>query len=220
MRLWTVQPPAVIEILQKRGRYVCDPTDTHVFANGHSQLLKAYRWMSNVMVERVGLPPPDCVFPVWAWHTYDGRRQSDLRKSIYRSHHHGFSCIEIEIPESRVLLSDESLWHFPLNGWYLPTDPKMKVFGSGKKSCGKRFQRDWKTRRSCDHGNKFFTWKMAVMSTFKQPFGNWKWQISALRVLYIRVSEYLLSCAIVYLFNCINVRETLCCQKKTVNFQS
>ena len=22
------------------------------------------------------------------------------------------------------MLSDESLWHFPLNGWYLPTDPK------------------------------------------------------------------------------------------------
>lgn len=124
MRLWTVQPPAVIEILQKRGRYVCDPTDAHVFANGHSQLLRAYRWLSNVMVERVGPPPSDCVFPVWAWHTYDGRRQSDLRKSIYRSHHHGFRCIEIEIPESRVLLSDESLWHFPLNGWYLPTDPK------------------------------------------------------------------------------------------------
>lgn len=171
MRLWTVQPPAVIEILQERGRYVCDPTDAHVFANGHSQLLRAYRWMSNVMVERVGPPPSDCVFPVWAWHTYDGRRQSDLRKSIYRSHHHGFRCIEIEIPESRVLLSDESLWHFPLNGWYLPTDPKNEGIWEREEKLW-RFRRDRKTRRSCDHGDKFFTWKMAVMITFRQPFGN------------------------------------------------
>ena len=124
MHLWTVQPQSVLDLIRRTGRYRCDPSSKEVFANDEElvEVRRAYRWMAEVMAERIGPPPKGVTLPVWAWHTLDGRRRPDLRASLYRSGHYLRWCLELEVPDYQVLLSDEELWHYPLNHWYLASD--------------------------------------------------------------------------------------------------
>ena len=74
----------------------------------------AYNYMSMQMKKRIGEPPEGVVFPIWAWHSWDGqRKRPDVRRHDFRS----FLCynstflMEIEIPDEQVLLSDKYQWN-------------------------------------------------------------------------------------------------------------
>ncbi|MCR4868321.1 MAG: DUF3841 domain-containing protein [Lachnospiraceae bacterium] len=59
-------------------------------------------------------------YPVWAWHTRKWKHnRPDLRLGGYGKRGDRLSCIEFEIPESEVLLSDFDAWHFVLNNLWL-----------------------------------------------------------------------------------------------------
>ena len=113
MILWTFQPLEIWEQLQKAGIYRCDPA----FAD--PDFIRAYGWIARKMRERIGPPPEGAGYPVWAWHTQRWKhKKPDLRRERW---HCGpgnemYACIEIEIPDSQVLLSDFDEWHCVLNG--------------------------------------------------------------------------------------------------------
>lgn len=72
------------------------------------------------MVKR--LPPKTefaRAFPVWAWHTHDGKPLADLRKREFGLKGERRVRLTLEVPQELVLLSDEEDWHHVLNGWFI-----------------------------------------------------------------------------------------------------
>lgn len=117
MRLWTIQPEEVYQMIMLKGYYRCDGRKIDKFFR------QSYKWLSSEMKEKIGKPPQNTVFPVWAWHTRDFKRKKpDLRSSEYGRTGEKLVCIEIEIPDDEVLLTDFDAWHFVLNNWYLNTE--------------------------------------------------------------------------------------------------
>lgn len=117
MRIWSVQPQEVYNQLLREGKFICDPSRSELVTDyGFG---KPYDWMSMQMKKRIGEPPEGVIYPIWAWHTLDWQhKKPDLRRSEFRFFEGDQLCIELEIPDQDVLLSDEEAWHFVLNNWY------------------------------------------------------------------------------------------------------
>lgn len=72
------------------------------------------------MKSRVGLPPNGVQYPFWAWALIDGvSKKPDLRRTEFNNYFGENVVLELEIPDTDVLLSDEENWHYVLNDWYL-----------------------------------------------------------------------------------------------------
>ena len=117
MIVWTIQPLRVYQQLLKEGHFRCDPKLSvmiHEFEFG-----KAYDWMSQQMEKRIGRKPDGVKYPIWVWHTMAWQhRKPDLRRTEFRYYDEDMACIELNIPDSDILLSDEENWHFVLNDLY------------------------------------------------------------------------------------------------------
>jgi len=116
MRVWTIQAPQVLAALRSGVAWRAD----EVRVEPHWR--PAYRWMARQMRGRLGAPQDRRQMPIWLWCQWRGAAQPmpDLR---YGGHlpkgAHGVR-LELELDEARVLRSDFELWHYALNGWYLP----------------------------------------------------------------------------------------------------
>lgn len=65
------------------------------------------------MKERIGKPPEGVSYPVWAWYMWEGaRKKPDLRRERWGNGWKGdrFACMEIDVPDDRVVLSDFDVW--------------------------------------------------------------------------------------------------------------
>lgn len=122
MRLWTVQPLSVLDQINERGVYHCDPKKSEYLTSFGKNFLIAYNWLAGQMRRRIGLPPFSVKYPVWAWHTFDGKhKRPDLRQKEFLCFSEEMVCIEAEVPDHKVLLSDEETWHIILNDAYIPS---------------------------------------------------------------------------------------------------
>lgn len=117
MRLWTIQPKELYERLKTDKVVHCDSAlSEHIAEWGFGP---AYDWLAVQMKRRVGQPPEGVIYPIWAWHTLDWKhRKPDLRCTEFRAYRGDQVCLELEIADKMVLLSDEELWHYVLNDWY------------------------------------------------------------------------------------------------------
>lgn len=124
MRLWTLQPPEVWEELESTGRFVCDENKSENLKD--RPFIIAYDWLVSKMKEKIGLPPVDVKYPIWAWHSWNGKnKKPDLRRSEFQFGKKGtrWVCIELEISDDKVVLSDEPSWScYVLNGDYFNTE--------------------------------------------------------------------------------------------------
>ncbi len=82
----------------------------------------AYRWMARAMRHRLGAPDSRHQMPIWVWCQWRGaaRPKPDLRARGHLPPGTPGVRLELELDESRLLRSDFELWHYVLNGWYLP----------------------------------------------------------------------------------------------------
>ena len=122
MKLWTIQPKAVYELIQRTGVYRCEAGKSEFLDESDptsKPFYDAYGWMAAQMNKRIGERPCGVKYPVWAWYRYEGKEKPDIRKERWVNGHPGeeFACILLEVPDSEVLLSDYGLWHHVLNGW-------------------------------------------------------------------------------------------------------
>jgi hypothetical protein len=145
MRLWSIQPESLYVKLKAEKVLFCDPARSELISEyGFGP---AYDWLAEQMVLRVGQPPAGVKYPFWAWHTVEWKhRKPDLRRMEFRSYSGNQVCIELEVPDKDVLLSNENMWHLVLNDgyyadcsneqeyeaedkWYnsLPSDEQLKV---------------------------------------------------------------------------------------------
>ena len=108
MILWTCQEEAVYNELLKTGVYRCD-----INLSPMKDCRKQYDWLVRQMKQRIGPPPEQVTYPVWAIYQQDDkRRKPDLRRERWEVGCDGerFACIEIEITDRDVLLSDFDAW--------------------------------------------------------------------------------------------------------------
>ena len=108
MILWTSQEEAVYNELLKTGVYRCD-----LNLSPMKDCRKQYDWLVRQMKQRIGPPPEQVTYPVWAIYQQSGKhRKPDLRRERWAVGCNGerFACLEIEIPDRDVLLSDFDAW--------------------------------------------------------------------------------------------------------------
>ena len=115
MIMWTIQPYNVYQQLVKEGYLYCDPNQSENLQ--YSDFRLAYRWMIKQLKAKAGQPCNQVTTPLWAWYrSHDYRHQRpDFR---WCKTYPDEVCIEFDIPEEKVLLSDFEGWHFVLNNWY------------------------------------------------------------------------------------------------------
>lgn len=117
MRIWTIQPKFLWEKLQKEKCLYCDPTQAELLQE--PAFFNAYHWIRQQMELRLGKRPAKATHPFWGWHLLNGKNQKpDLRRTEFRNYLGEHVCLELEIPETDILLSDEEAWHAVLNDFY------------------------------------------------------------------------------------------------------
>ena len=144
MILWTIQPEAVYEEILSTGVYHCDFSKSSL-----SEWERQYDWLVEQMKKRIGPPPNGVSYPVWAWHTWEGvRKKPDLRRERWGNGWKGerFVCLEIDVPDKDVLLSDFDSWSIILlNGLLADTeeeDQKLEAIYDSLSSDEQRIMQD------------------------------------------------------------------------------
>lgn len=113
MRVWTIQLEDVYDIVMKEGCYRCDGRYVDKYFK------PAYQWLTKEMRHRIKKPNFRITYPIWAWHIWnDKNKKPDLRSSSFAKRGTKMVCLELEIPDNEILLSDFNAWHFVLNNWY------------------------------------------------------------------------------------------------------
>lgn len=113
MRLWTMQTLPAYRSLIDNGYFICDEK----YAD--RDFTSAYKWLMGQMDKKGIYHPINCKTPIWAWYRYNGKnKKPDLRNSGFGIRGTKSVCIELEIPENDVLLSDYTDWHRVLNNGY------------------------------------------------------------------------------------------------------
>lgn len=128
MILWTIQDIAAWYRIQATGSY-STPSEKVLFPASEDNNLHhanyAYRWMAKQMAERLGPPPRNVIYPIWAWYKQPNRHDGkpDMRASYYKK---GRKCVRIklDIPDWKVLLSDFDAWYCALSYCYYSLDEK------------------------------------------------------------------------------------------------
>ncbi len=121
MVLWTIQSEEVYRIIEETGVYHCD-----LSKSDFSFSEKQYHWLSDQMRKRIGEPPEGVTYPVWAWYQWENaRKKPDLRRERWENGFRGerFACMEIDIPDEKVVLFDFDSWSIILlNGFISDTE--------------------------------------------------------------------------------------------------
>ena len=108
MILWTIQPIKVYKLIQEKGVYRCD-FEKSVFNDFRDK----YDWLVRKMKSKIGNPPEGVSYPVWAWYMKNGvRKKPDLRSERWNNGWKGerFACMEIDVSDDRVVISDFDEW--------------------------------------------------------------------------------------------------------------
>lgn len=107
--------------LKKHGVYFADEKQSSFLHSNDTEIdranLKAYHWMDKQMTKKVGAAPIVNATPIWCWYIQDEHKTP---KDVYYANQ---VCLELEISNNKILLSDFDLWHCVLmNGIAGPDD--------------------------------------------------------------------------------------------------
>lgn len=110
MRLWTIQPPEVLKIIEETGRFICDKNKSTYYEDFQA----AYAWMIKHMFKMK--KPDDAELPIWAWYKWNWKNEEpSLTSGEIGVPGNKYVCIELEIPYEDIVLSDYNNWHCVLN---------------------------------------------------------------------------------------------------------
>ena len=117
MILWTIQPPEVYNLVQEKGYYACEASKSSLLTDDYFK--DAYDWLISKMTEKIGEAPKGLTYPVWAWHTWDWKRKKPDLRTPHAKRGTELVCMEIEIPDNKLVLTDFNAWHHVLNKMHL-----------------------------------------------------------------------------------------------------
>jgi Domain of unknown function (DUF3841) len=111
LRLWTFQSAGAFEELEKKG-YLVGKKEFVA-----PEYIHAYDWLNEQMVRKVGPPPIQGQYPIWAWHK--GGDVNNLGSGKHLPPGERGVRLEIEVDARQVVLSDYDRWHCGINYAYL-----------------------------------------------------------------------------------------------------
>ena len=113
MILWSIQHELAYQKMKRLG--VLRATPNLIVEDCFKD---SYLWMAEQMKKRIGEPPEEVTFPIWAWYQWEGKR----KRPDMRVHGRGWGALgtpivllTIDVPINLVLLSDFDYWHCVLN---------------------------------------------------------------------------------------------------------
>lgn len=113
--LWTIQTEEAFREFERNG--VLRANESFLFCEDYYRF--AYDWLSRQMVQRIGTPPENVRYPVWAWYQWEGKRKRmDQRLSGYAKRGTPLVQITFEADPDSFLLSDFDMWHIVLAKQY------------------------------------------------------------------------------------------------------
>lgn len=114
--LWTIQHLEAYRQMKEIG--VLRANEQFLFCKNDFKF--AYDWMAEQMRLRVGEPPANVIYPIWAWYQWEGQKmRRDLRFSGYAERGTPMVQIEFSAEEKFILLSDFDEWHSVLSNTYI-----------------------------------------------------------------------------------------------------
>lgn len=106
VRIYSVQDAGAWDAARDRGYWT--GSYEHIVADEHNYL-GPYEWMRQQMAKRLDGFSGD--FPIWGFfHRPNMRRRCFFKEPTV--------LLVADVPRGRMLVSDFSLWHAPLNNWY------------------------------------------------------------------------------------------------------
>lgn len=117
MKLWTFQPQEVIDIVEKTGEFIADPNKSELVTE--FDFGDAYNWLNGRMKKFINDENSnnDIKIPVWAWYKYNYKNIKPDRRIKLFNNYKNDRLLELDIDDSRVLLSDYNEWHSVLNNY-------------------------------------------------------------------------------------------------------
>lgn len=120
IKIWTIQPEPVWNILVREGLFSCDVKKSS-FSNIEC-FRTSYDWLVMRMNQRIENPKNIC-YPIWGWYVFDGdNKQMNLESMGSRNFLERGTravCIELEIPRAEVVLSDYERWNSILENFFV-----------------------------------------------------------------------------------------------------
>lgn len=122
MKLWTLQPLSALDEIDASGTYRCKKDLSFNLSKADS-LSGKYEWLMARMEQRIGPAPAGVEYPVWCWHTWKGQhRAPDVNSAAFLKRTEDKVLLTLEVPESKVCLTDFDSWQVVLNGGFLITE--------------------------------------------------------------------------------------------------
>ena len=116
LTLWTIQHTDAYKAFMHNG--VLRANEDFLFCE--DDLRFAYDWMAQQLAKKIGPPPLNVNYPIWAWYQWEGKKaRRDLRFSGYAPRGTPMVQIEFEVDSDYVLLSDFDDWNLVLNNSYI-----------------------------------------------------------------------------------------------------
>ena len=114
--LWSILTEEAWRELNNQGVLKCSVE--HI----NSYYASSYDWMREQLKREVGPASKDSYYPIWAWYQYKSseKPKPDLRCSGHLENGSRGVRVQIEVPNTRVLLSDFILWNLTFNDGYVP----------------------------------------------------------------------------------------------------
>lgn len=168
MRLWTIQTEEAYQILKRTGLLRAERS--HVL---NESFVMAYDWMVKEMAKRIGDPPNEVVYPIWAWYQWEGKRKRcDLRCGGYAERGTPLVQLTIEIPDDNVVLSDFDDWSYVLAFWYYPlTEQEDNDFEAEYQKDGFHFL-DMVNHKNTDP--RMDKYRKRIVESWQRIFDIWK----------------------------------------------
>ncbi len=124
-------------------------------SNDFYELKLPYDWMVKKIISRIGEPPSGVSYPIWAWHTWEGKRKRrDLRKRGYGNKGTKLVQMEIEVPDQEVFLTDFDLWVAILNGFNLNIESE------------EGFENDWYCLQAAENSEHYADYKKDIIESW------------------------------------------------------
>lgn len=119
IKLWTIQPLNVLDIVFEKEYFITDENQIKLFEFQNFKI--AYDFIVAKMKEKNIDNPYNATYPIWAWYRRENlNKKPDLRRSGYGEKGKIYACIELELNEDDVLLSDIDGYNYVLNNDYFP----------------------------------------------------------------------------------------------------
>lgn len=137
---------------------------------------RSYNWMAEQMEFHGLSKPAGAVYPFWGWYKYNLQKaKPDLRHAGHAPRGTRCVCLELELPDVAVLLSNFDTWHCILNDYPVLTDEDWERQYNEFKSLQSEEQRKKKIK----------SWQQIFSDFGKSPVQAvfWKLEIDAVRTV-------------------------------------